>query len=68
MPRYSTWTQIAFEVARSKGARIGGQPPNEASDIVSLAAEIWSEDKQRYRQMTESQAREVLSREITVDR
>lgn len=66
MPRYSAWTRIAFDVARSKGARIGGQPPNEASEIIKLAAEIWSEDKQRYRQMTESQARDVLEREITV--
>lgn len=66
MPRYSTWTGIAFDVARSKGARIGGQPPNEASEIIKLAAEIWSEDKQRHRQMTEAQARELLEREIDV--
>lgn len=66
MPRYSKWTEIAFDVAQQKGVRIGGQPPNEASAVIQVAAEVWSEDKERYRQMTVEQAREVLNDEITV--
>lgn len=66
MPRYSTWTSIAFDVARSKGARFEGSVPNGAEDVISVAASVWSEDKERYRAMTEQQARAVLEDEIQV--
>lgn len=66
MPKYSQWTSIAFDVARSKGAKFSGSPPSAASDIISVAADVWSEDPDRYRRMTKQQAREVLSDEIQV--
>lgn len=66
MPRYSKWTSIAFDVARNKGATFEGSVPNGAEDVISVAAAVWSEDRERYRAMTESQARAVLEDEIQV--
>lgn len=66
MPRYSTWTSLAFEVAKAKGARFEGAVPNGAEDVISVAAAVWREDPDTYRAMTESQARDVLEREIQV--
>jgi hypothetical protein len=66
MVRYSTWTSIAFDVAKSKGATFTGNPPTAAADIISVAAEVWRENPERYKQLTEAQAREVLDQEITV--
>lgn len=66
MPKYSTWTSIAFDVAKAKGANISGTPPNGASDVISLAAEVWREDPDRYKRMSRSEARDVLQREISV--
>jgi hypothetical protein len=66
MVRYSTWTSIAFDVAKTKGVQFEGNPPTASAQILSVAAEVWSEDKERYKNMTEEQARAVLNREITV--
>lgn len=66
MPKYNTWTSIAFDVAKSKGARFQGQVPNGSEKVISVAAAVWREDPERYRAMTESQARDVLMNEIQV--
>jgi delta 1-pyrroline-5-carboxylate dehydrogenase len=66
MVRYSTWTSIAFDVAKAKGVQFEGNPPTASAQILSVAAEIWSEDKEKYLGLTEEQARRVLEQEITV--
>lgn len=70
MPAWQTWVGIAFDVARQKGAQFestGRAPPMGAQAVMTVAAEVWREDRERYEQMTEEQAREVLSRELSVD-
>lgn len=66
MPRYSRWTSIAFDVAKDKGVQFSGSPPVEAASVISVAAEVWRENPDRYRAMTEQQARDVLEQEIQV--
>lgn len=67
MPRYNQWTSIAFDVAKQKGAQFTGNPPTAAGQIISVAAEVWRENPEKYRNMTESQARDVLERELNVE-
>ena len=67
MPRYNRWTSIAFDVAKSKGVQFTGNPPTAAGQIISVAADVWNENPDKYRNMTESQARDVLTREIQVE-
>jgi hypothetical protein len=66
VPSYHQWTEIAFAVAQSKGVEVDAQPPNQASDIVSIAAEVWQEDPAAYKAMSRSEARSVLRDEIAV--
>lgn len=70
MVTYQVWTSLAFEVARIKGAtfqkRRSDRPPEDASNLISIAADIWQEDKERYLQMTRAEARSVLMEEIDV--
>jgi len=71
MPAWQTWVAVAFDVAQAKGAQFESNqdsPPRTAQDVMSIAAEVWTEDTDRYRQMTEEQARQKLSKEITVSR
>lgn len=67
MPRYNQWTSIAFDVAKQKGVQFDGNPPTAAADIISVAADVWRENPDEYRNMTRKQAREVLNRELTVE-
>jgi len=61
MVSYQTLTAIAFEVAREKGAQFDGQRPENATSIVQIVADEWNSDKNRYKQMTEAQARRELN-------
>lgn len=49
---------IAFDVAESKGAQF--QNISDGGQFMSELAEVWSADKDRIKQMTESQARSYL--------
>lgn len=70
MVSYQTMTKLAFEVAREKGAQFEGGgssgPPANAQAIIRLVSELWQEDKQRLKSMTEAQARSRLGEEIEV--
>lgn len=66
MVSYQTLTAIAFEVAREKGAQFSGQQPSAATSIIEIVADEWNSDKERYRQMTEAQARRAMENVLVV--
>lgn len=67
---YSTWTSIAFEVAKEKGARFGttraeiraGTAPT--ADAISLFAEIWNDRKDEM--VSPGAARRIAQEEINI--
>lgn len=68
MVSYQRLTSIAFDVARRKGAKFTGSPPTNSARIVEIVAEEWQSDKERYKQMTEKQARRALEDTIQVSK
>jgi len=49
---------IAFDIADSKGAQF--QNISDGGQFMSELAEVWSQDKDKIKQMTKSQARSYL--------
>jgi hypothetical protein len=72
MVSYETWTSIAFEVARQRGASFsttqseiqsGDSPTAQA---ISVFAEIWNDRKPELQQASESEARQIAEEEVQV--
>lgn len=63
MVSYQKWTQIAFEIARSKGM---ASSQETSQDLVSVAAEIWNERKVELSAATVAEAEEIAEEEIHV--
>lgn len=66
MVSYQVLTQLAFEVAESKGAEYEGARPENAREVISIVSAEWNDNKEMYLQMTEEQAREQLEDLISV--
>lgn len=62
MVSYQTFTKLAFDEARAKGAQF--QNIDDGGDFVTQIAEVWNADKDRLKQMTEKQARNYLSERV----
>lgn len=58
MVSWQTFVEIAFDVADDKGAQFAGI--TEGGAFMSDLGDVWSEEKQRYKQMTRQQARREL--------
>lgn len=63
MVSYQAFTRLAFQVAKSKGARFSGI--EEGGQFTSQIAGLWREDKGRLKQMTEAQARSYLDERVS---
>jgi len=59
MVSYQKFVQIAFDEAKRKGAQFEGI--DSGGDFLSDIAEVWQADTERYKQMTERQARNAIS-------
>lgn len=49
---------VAFDIADSKGAQFDGI--DDGGEFMSELADVWQQDKDEIKQMTESQARSYL--------
>lgn len=58
MVSWQKFVELAFDEARRKGATFDGI--DEGGDFMSDVAEVWQSDKERYKQMTEQQARNAI--------
>jgi hypothetical protein len=58
MVSWQTFVEIAFDVADDKGAQFTGI--KEGGAFMSDLADLWSQEKERYIQMTEQQVRNEL--------
>lgn len=63
MVTYQKWTQIAFEVARSKGMQ---NSQENSQQLISVVADIWNREKETLSSATVAQARDTARAEITV--
>lgn len=55
MVSYQTFVEIAFDEAKRKGATFNGI--DEGGDFLTDVAEVWSRNKETFKQLTEQQAR-----------
>lgn len=60
MVSWQTFVKIAHDVADEKGAQFAGI--TEGGAFISDLGDVWSQNKQQYKQMTEAQARKQLER------
>ena len=58
MVTWQTLVEIAFDVADDKGAQFAGI--TEGGAFMSDLGDLWSQEKERYIQMTEAQVRSEL--------
>jgi len=58
MVNYQTFTSIAFDVAEEKGGQFADI--GDGAAFIREVAAVWSQNKQRYKQMTEKQVRDEL--------
>ena len=58
MVTWQTFVSIAFETAEQKGAQFDNI--DDGGAFLSDLSMVWQNDKDRYKQMTESQVRTVL--------
>jgi len=58
MVSWQTWVSIGFETAEAKGAQFSGI--SDGASFMSDLAAVWQSDKQRYRQMTKQQVRDLM--------
>lgn len=79
MVEYQTWTQIAFDVAKSRGfdpAQPGGQRTlaggrsftrnNPNAEAIQVIADIWQDRKQELLAASEQEARGIARDEVTI--
>lgn len=62
MVTYAQWVRICRETAARKGANLSEFETNSA--IVSVAADIWNENRAYLNAASESQARDLADEEI----
>ena len=53
MVSYQTFVKIAFDVAKGKDVQFDGI--QDTGDFISQVGELWSSDKEKFKQMTEKQ-------------
>lgn len=58
MVSWQTMVSIAFDIAEQKGATFNGI--SDGGQFMTELAEVWSSDKDKIKQMTESQMRSYL--------
>lgn len=63
MVSWQTFVAIAFDEAEAKGATFKGI--DEGADFIEDVADVWQSDKERYKQMTEKQARNAIKEMVT---
>lgn len=63
MVTYQRWTQIAFDVAESKGFQTGQESNRE---LISVVADIWRDRKDDLSAARVSEARDIAEDEIRV--
>lgn len=66
MVSYQTLTELAFSVARAKGATFEGQRSEQAQAVIALVAELWNENKEQIKRMSRAQATRMLKEQIVV--
>lgn len=59
MVSWQKFVELAFDEAKRKGGSFDGI--DEGGDFMEDVAAVWQQDKQRYKQMTEQQARNAIS-------
>ena len=59
MVSWQTFVELAFDEAKRKGATFDGI--EDGGTFMEQVAAVWQSDKERYKQMTERQARNELS-------
>jgi len=59
MVSWQRFVAIAFDEAKAKGASFDGI--DDGGDFMEQVATVWQSDKERYKQMTERQARNAIS-------
>lgn len=62
MVSWQTMVSIAFDIADSKGAEF--ENISDGGQFMSDLAQVWSQNKDEVKQMTESQARNYLKEMI----
>lgn len=62
MVSWQTLVKIAFEIAKQKGAEFEGI--EQGGQFMSDLADIWSENKQKYKSYNKQQARNELQEMI----
>lgn len=60
MVSWQTFVEIGFDVAEQKGAQFEGI--TEGGAFMSDLGDVWSQNKQKYKQLTEEQTRNELER------
>lgn len=64
MVEYSKWVSIVRSTAERKGADLSDFRMN--SDVVSVAADIWNEQKPRLKAASVREAKQVADEEVSV--
>lgn len=59
MVSWQVFVSIAFDEAKRKGAEF--ENIDEGGDFMEDVAAVWQADKERYKQLTEQQARNEIS-------
>jgi len=62
MVSWQTFVEIAFDVADDKGAQFAGI--TEGGAFMSDLGDLWSEEKEKYKQMTQQQTRRELEQVV----
>lgn len=62
MVSWQTFVEIAFDVAEQKGAQFAGI--TEGGAFMSDLGDLWTAEKEQYKQMTKAQARNELEQMV----
>jgi len=62
MVSYQTFTSIAFDVAKDKGASFDGI--EDGGSFVSQLSALWNRDKDQIKQWTEDRTRQYLREKV----
>lgn len=63
MVSYTDWTRIGHDVYKSKGGQYGS---NTATDVTETLASYWQENTDTLRSASESEARQLAERDMSV--
>jgi len=62
MVSWQTFVSLSFDEAKRKGAQF--KNIEEGGDFMQDVAAVWEDDKERYKQMTEQQARNAIKKMV----